>query len=425
VNSAVVLFTRDLRVHDNAALASAVEQFETVVPLFVHDERLATTRYGAAERRRRFLEESLVELGTSLRRLGGSLVERRGDVRAETLRVARAVGAKTVFITSDVTAYARHREAVLARELDVRLSDGLGVVPPGEVSPAGRDHYRVFTPYWRAWRLAAVGDPLPTPRRIRLPDGAAALGSTPPRREIKGSSGFTGGERAGTRRAEHWLDEKLAAYAEGGHDRLDRDRTSKLSPYLHFGCISARALAVAAASRGDDSFRRQLAWRDFFAQLLWANPRSQTDDLRSRGDRWRDDGAAIDAWKAGLTGYPLVDAAMRQLSSEGWIHNRARLVAASFLTKHLKIDWRVGADHFADLLVDGDVAQNVGNWQWVAGVGADTRPNRVLNPTAQQRKLDPTERFVRRYVDIDDDYPAPIVDHGEAMAAFRDRRAYR
>jgi deoxyribodipyrimidine photo-lyase len=199
--------------------------------------------------------------------------------------------------------------------------------------------------------------------------------------------------------------------------------------------VSVRELAARATALGAAAFVRQLCWRDFFAQLLWARPETQRDDLRPRGDRWVDDPEALDAWKAGLTGYPLVDAGMRQLAAEGWMHNRARLVTASFLVKHLGIDWRAGAGHFFDLLLDGDVSQNVGNWQWVAGTGADTRPNRMFNPTAQARRFDADGAYVRRWISeladardpLDADlrvsgYPAPIVDHSDAVASFRARR---
>jgi deoxyribodipyrimidine photo-lyase len=246
-----------------------------------------------------------------------------------------------------------------------------------------------------------------------------------------------GGETAGVARAGAWLRSHLRGYGAGGHDAVAADATSRLSPYLHFGCVSARALAVRAQERGGEAFVRQLCWRDFYAQILSAQPRTQVDDMRPRGDRWLDDPDALAAWKEGMTGYPLVDAGMRQLSEEGWMHNRARMVAASFLVKDLGIDWREGARHFFDLLLDGDIAQNIGNWQWVAGTGVDTRPNRIYNPTAQLKKLDPEGEYVRRYVPeladvpsraiaepglLAPSYPGPIVDHATAVEAFRRRR---
>lgn len=436
MRAAVVLFTRDLRVHDNPALAAAVEAAETVLPLFVLDEGIGRTRFGAAAGRRAFLHESLAGLDTSLRGLGAALDVRKGEVVAETVRAAREVGATTVFASADVSPYAVERQRKLAAELDLRLLDGNYIVPAGEVAPTGNDYYQVFSPYHRAWSEAPWGSPAPTPGTIRLPAGVEPSGAAGLCVDST-QAGMRGGESAAVERARLWLEEHLDGYGAGGHDAIAADATSRLSPYLHFGCISPRALAVRARERGGDAFVRQLCWRDFYAQILFARPETRVEDMRSRGDRWLDDPEALDAWKEGMTGYPLVDAGMRQLRAEGWMHNRARMVTASFLVKDLGIDWREGARHFFDLLLDGDVAQNIGNWQWVAGTGVDTRPNRIYNPTAQLKKLDPEGAYVRRYVpeladvrarDIAEpgllapSYPRPLVDHAQAVAAFRKRR---
>ena len=457
MQTAVVLFTRDLRLHDNPALATAVEEAEAVLPLFVIDDGIGSTRYGSAANRRAFLAQALVELDGSLRRIGGALDVRCGEVVAEAVRAAREIGATTVFTTADVSAYARDRERRLGEALDVRLVDGHFVVPPGDLTPDGKDHYEVFTPYHRAWSDVPLGAPLPAPKAVRLPAGASdelcvdptqapleraltaagfCVGST----QSPSAAASPAGETAGVERVRAWMRDGIESYRSSGHDDLAADATSRLSPYLHFGCVSARALVAAARKRGGedaDAFVRQLCWRDFYAQLLAARPDTQTEDLRPRDDRWVDDADALAAWKEGMTGFPLVDAGMRQLRAEGWMHNRARMVTASFLTKDLGIDWREGARHFFDLLVDGDIAQNIGNWQWVAGTGVDSRPNRVYNPAAQLKKLDPSGDYVRRYVpeladvppgDISDpgllapSYPRPIVDHAEAVAAFRARR---
>ena len=433
MRTAVVLFTRDLRLHDNPTLRAALDAAETVLPLFVLDEGIAETRYGAAANRTAFLLESLAGLDTSLREAGAALDVRRGDVVAETVKAARRVGADAVFCTADVSPYARERERRLADEVDLRLVDGSFVVPAGEVAPASSSHYQVFTPYYRAWSGAWRGEPLGSPRTIRLPDGATTKEPPPSRRKAL----VPGGERPGTELARRWLRNGLSGYGEV-HDDLGADATSRLSPYIHFGCVSARALAVRAREQRGVAFVRQLCWRDFYGQILWAQPQTVTEDLRPRGDRWIDDDQKLAAWKDGRTGYPLVDAGMRQLCDEGWMHNRARLVVASFLVKDLGIDWREGARHFFDLLLDGDVAQNIGNWQWVAGTGVDTRPNRVFNPTLQLERLDPNAEYVRRYVPelaaldpkdalepgvLAPDYPAPIVDHAEAVRAFRERRS--
>ena len=431
---AVVLFTRDLRIHDNPALAAAVEAAETVLPLFVLDDGIGKTRFGAASGRRAFLLESLADLDASLRRLGGALDVRRGEVVAEAVRAARSIGATTVFASADVSMYAVDRQRRLGAELDLRLVDSNYVVPAGEVAPTGNDHYQVFSPYHRAWSEAPWGSPIPTPQAIRLPDATQPTAVEP---RVESTRAVLGGERAGVERAGAWLRAHLDEYGAGGHDAIAADATSRLSPYLHFGCVSARALAVRATERGGAAFVRQLCWRDFYAQILFARPRTQVEDMRGRGDRWLDDPEGLAAWKEGMTGYPLVDAGMRQLQAEGWMHNRARMVTASFLVKDLGIDWREGARHFFDLLLDGDVAQNIGNWQWVAGTGVDTRPNRIYNPTAQLKRLDPEGAYVRRYVpeladvparDIAEpgllapSYPRPIVEHAQAVAAFRARR---
>jgi deoxyribodipyrimidine photo-lyase len=423
MRTAIVLFTRDLRVHDHAALTAALAAAERVVPLFVLDERLL----GASPRRTDFLFESLAALDAALLERGGRLVLRRGDPVAETARLAGEVGAKAVFLSADVSAYAARRERLLAERLDVRGFPGATVVPPGVLAPAGRDHYRVFTPYWNAWRLMPLREPFPAPRLVPVPDGIAS-------EPLSGTE--AGGEAKGRRRLEHWLAHGLVRYPE--RQNLAADGTSRLSPYLHLGCVSPLEPVRRCLGRPEaEPFVRQLCWRDFYAQLLAANPRLPADDYRPRGDDWADDAGGLAAWKEGLTGYPLVDAGMRQLAAEGWLPARARLVAASFLVKDLRIDWRDGAAHFARLLVDGDLASNVGNWQWVAGTGTDTRPNRVFNPVAQARRFDPTGDYVRRWVPelaaVDglavhepwrlgrlrpSGYPDRIVEHDAAAAAF-------
>jgi len=408
MQSAVVLFTRDLRVNDNPALATAAREAERVLPLFVLEERLL----GASERRAGLLVSALHDLERSLKRLGAGLVVRRGEVVAETVKAARAVGAEAVFLAEDVSGYAQERERRLGRELEVRSFAGVTVVPPGAITPAGRDCYRVFTPYARAWAVVpwrAVEKP---PASLRLPDGVAA-GGLPP-------GDAAGGETEARTQLARWLRSGDARYAEARND-LAADLTSRLSIPLHLGLLSP--LEVATRSRNPE-FVRQLAWRDFFAQLLAANPGSAVTDLRAGRREWNDDPDALAAWKEGVTGFPIVDAGMRELAATGFMHNRARMIVASFLTKDLGIDWRGGAAHFSRLLLDGDLASNVGNWQWVAGTGADTRPGRIFNPALQARRFDPNGEYVRRWVPElgSKAYPAPIVDHDEAAARYRARR---
>jgi deoxyribodipyrimidine photo-lyase len=396
VNRAVVLFTRDLRVHDHPALSAAVEIASEVVPLFVLDDTL--WHQHRSPPRRAFLAGALADLRHALRERGGDLVIRRADPVEQTLRVAHRAAASVVLVGADASTYAQRRLERLARacrreRIALRVENTLAAVPAGELVPADRDHYRVFTPYWRRWRdqpLPALLDP---PRRVSLPLGIDP-GDLP-----SASSGLRGGERAARRRLDAWLRDGLHEY-ETARDELAREGTSRLSPYLHFGCISPAEVVTRARSQGAvaEAFVRQLCWRDFYLQLLTANPHTAAHDLHNRDREWIEDEDALTAWTAGRTGYPIVDAAMRQLRTEGWMHNRGRLLVASFLTKTLGIDWRQGAKVFLELLVDGDVANNAGNWQWMAGTGVDSRPNRVFNPIRQAKLLDPQGDYVRTHV---------------------------
>jgi deoxyribodipyrimidine photo-lyase len=225
-----------------------------------------------------------------------------------------------------------------------------------------------------------------------LPSLRDLTGALPSRELVRG------GETAGRSRLGAWLRAGLTGYTND-RDQLALASTSRLSPYLHLGCLSPLEVVTRARERPDaDAFVRQLCWRDFFGQLLAANPQLQRTDLRSRRDSWHDDDDALAAWREGVTGFPIVDAAMRQLAREDWMPNRARLIVGSFLTKTLSLDWRSGADVFFELLVDGDVANNFGNWQWLAGTGTYARPNRALDPVRQAKRFDPRGDYVRRHV---------------------------
>jgi deoxyribodipyrimidine photo-lyase len=447
----VVLFTRDLRLHDHPALSEAANANGRVVPLFVLDDGLLASGY-AQPNRLKFLLESLADLDGSLRALGGHLVVRRGDAVREALAVARDAGAHAVFASADVSAFAQRRERRLAAActehgIEFQTFPGVVIVPRGALRPAGGDHFRIFTPYWNRWRTLPLRPLAPPPRRIAVPVGLER-GGVPQLREILVGDAsprvITGGETLGRARLNAWCRGGLACYPER-RDTPAVGGTSYLSPYLHLGCLSPVEVAYRSVGRaGGEAFLRQLCWRDFHHQVTAAYPAIAREDYRPRGDRWENNPEFLAAWKAGRTGYPLVDAGMRQLAAEGWMHNRARLVTASFLVKDLGLDWRLGAQHFLDLLVDGDIANNAGNWQWVAGTGNDTRPNRVFNPVRQALRFDPEGAYVRRWVPelvpvadmriytpwrLDPaerrrlDYPEPLVDHDEAAIAFRRRRS--
>lgn len=397
--AAVLLFTRDLRVHDNPALRVAASEYDSVVPLFVLDDTLVG-RFGVPNRMK-FLIESLADLRESLAARGAQLVVRRGDTAGEAVTVARKAGAETVVLAEDASAWAQRRARRLREaRLDVRECPGVTVVPPGELLPAGGgDSFRVFSPYWRRWRAHPKRDVVGAPRSLTPVEGIAP-GRLPAAPGGASPGGAPGGEGAARKRAHKWIHGHLHEYAETNND-MAGDRTSRLSPYIHFGCISPRELVDMAAGADGEPWVRQLAWRDFHTQLLAADPRVAHADSHREQKDWNDDPDGLAAWKEGETGVPLVDAAMKQLRAEGWMHNRARLVVGSYLTKTLGIDWREGAAHFYDWLVDGDIANNAGNWQWVAGTGADPRPYRKLNPERQAKRFDPEGEYVRRWLGDD------------------------
>jgi deoxyribodipyrimidine photo-lyase len=449
VRTAVVLFNRDLRIRDNPALTAAAKA-ERTVPLFVFDERLLDSRF-AAPNRVAFLLEALQDLDDSLRRAGGRLFLRHGDPVAEAISVARRCGAAKLHVSADWSDYARRREARLRsaceeERIAFRAHPGTTVVAPATVKPVGGDHFKVFTPFYRAWVDVPLRQRAATPRRLAAPPRLAAGRAPAARSLLRGSPSperAAGGEKEGRRLLRAFLRDDLAAY-EKRHDDLAGDATSGLSPYLRFGCLSPLELLTETHARpGGAAFARQLCWRDFHHQVLAAFPALAKRDYRPRRDRWSRSGRSFDAWREGRTGYPVVDAAMRQLAREGRMHNRARMITASFLTKDLYLDWRWGANHFWDLLSDGDIANNAGNWQWVAGTGNDTRPNRVFNPIRQAHRFDPDGEYVRRYLpELEGlessavhepwrlpsrqrrqlDYPDPIVDHDDAAAAFLAKR---
>ncbi|MBZ4017237.1 cryptochrome/photolyase family protein [Streptomyces purpurogeneiscleroticus] len=450
----IVLFTADLRVHDHPPLRAALESATEVVPLFVRDTAIDAAGF-ATPNRRAFLADCLSDLDAALRDRGGRLVVRSGSTVDQVCRVAAEVDAGDVHMAAGMSRFAllretRLREALASAGRRLYVHDAVTTaVPSGAVTPAGSDHFAVFTPYFRRWSQVFGRTPSAAPRAVRVP-GDVASEELPSRAAVTGvSEGLAaGGETEGRRRATAWWRAGLADY-EDRHDDLAGDATSRLSPHLHFGTLSAAELvhrARRAGGAGAEAFVRQLCWRDFHHQVLAARPAAAVADYRTRHDRWRSQSAAsqeITAWKEGRTGYPVVDAAMRQLAHEGWMHNRGRLLAASFLTKTLYVDWRIGARHFLDLLVDGDIANNQLNWQWVAGTGTDSRPNRVLNPVLQGKRYDPDGTYVRRWVPelagiagtavhepwklpglerAQYDYPDPIVTLSDARERFQRAR---
>lgn len=460
----VVWFRRDLRVADHPALHAAVERGGAVVALFVADDGLLEAPVRSAARIW-FYARTLEVLDQSLRDRGSGLLVRSGRPADVVPAVAREVGADVVLASRDLTPYShrRDRDVAAALERDGRrlvLEPGIVLVEPEELMTPNGTPYAVFSPFWRALQKAARREVLAAPDRIETPAG---LVDRPI--ELPGSLAPTDapspalpepGEPAALERLAGWAADGVERYRER-RDRLIGDSTSRLSQDLHFGLLSPRQVEDAVAGAGEAAvpYVRQLAWRDFYHHALFAlraqPDRVATGPLMAAFRPESDDPEAVAAWREGRTGIPVVDAAMRQLLAEAWMSNRARLVVASFLTRHLLIDYRVGEEHFLRHLIDGDIANNLGGWQWTAGVGADPQPwFRIFNPVLQGRKFDPDGAWVRRWVPelaglsdrwihepwamppeeaeragvrIGETYPAPIVDlrvgRERALAAFR------
>ncbi|MFJ9929584.1 cryptochrome/photolyase family protein [Streptomyces misionensis] len=452
--ASVVLFTSDLRLYDHPPLRAALAAGDEVVPLFVRDRAVEAAGF-ATPNRAAFLADCLADLDAALRERGGRLVVRSGDLVTQVCRVAAQADAGEVHMAAAHSAFATRREDRLGRALEAAgrrlvVHDAVTVaVPPGAVTPAASDHFAVFTPYYRHWARVRPRAVLSAPRRVCVPDRVTGE-RLPVRGAVTGVSPALprGGERAGRERLTAYWRTGLADYADT-QDDLAADATSRLSAHLHFGTLSPVELVHRARRHGGpgaEALVRQLAWRDFHRQVLAARPDAAHADYRTKGDRWRTERTArddIEAWRQGRTGYPVIDAAMRQLRHEGWMHNRARLLTAGFLTKTLYVDWRIGAAHFLYWLVDGDIANNQLNWQWMAGTGTDTRPNRVLNPVLQARRYDPDGAYVRRWVPelggvaapaVHEpwklpgevraalDYPDPVVGLAEGLDRFRRAR---
>ncbi|HET6831323.1 MAG TPA: deoxyribodipyrimidine photo-lyase [Solirubrobacterales bacterium] len=463
MRTGILWLRRDLRVRDHPALRAALERSERIVPLFCFDDSLLHGRHASGSRTQ-FLLECLADLDRGLRERSSGLVVRHGDPVTELVRVARDAGAQDVHATDDVGPYARRRDHRVRRALaragiELHLHPGVTAIDVAAVSTKNGKPFTVFSPFFRAWleterrpvlRAPAEIPPLPSRlRKGRIP----ALSVLGLEQEVEEPPG--GGETAAKRTLDRFLGGSVRDYADG-RDVLGADRTSRLSPYLHFGCVSPRQIEDRLGrGQGPEAYRRQLAWRDFHHHVLAHHPRNARSELqdRYRGKiRWSHAHRPFEAWCEGRTGFPLVDAGMRQLRREGWMHNRARLVVGSFLTKDLGIDWRWGERHFMRLLVDGDEANNNGNWQWIASVGTDPQPafRRIYNPARHQERFDPENRYVRRYVPelrtvpdayvhepwtmpadvqrksgcvIGEHYPVPVVDHRdareEALARYR------
>jgi len=448
----VMWFRRDLRLADNLALnAAAAASAGEVVPLYVIDPRLFA-RAGAP--RRAFLVASLRALGASM---GKQLVVRHGDPVAIVDAVAAEVGAAEVFAAHDFGPYGRRRDAAVAERLSaaghvLRLVGSNYAVAPGRVRKDDGTPYAVFTPFAKVWERVGWDAPSAAPSVLWRGDPRVPCEGYPTVPDLAAELPAAG-EIAAWDRLHQFLDRGGAhGYAEQ-RDRPGVDGTSRLSPYLRWGALHPRqVLAELGDEAGHRAMRGELAWREFYADVLFHRPDTATGNLQRAMDGIEldgDDTASTEryaAWCEGRTGYPIVDAGMRQLLATGWMHNRVRMIVASFLVKDLHLPWTWGARHFMDHLVDGDVASNSHGWQWVAGTGTDAAPYfRVFNPVSQGQRFDPEGAYVRRWVPELAElavtvihapwtsrrgpplgYPPPIVDHAtERQEALRRYGALR
>jgi deoxyribodipyrimidine photo-lyase len=448
VTPSVMWFRRDLRLRDHPALDAAA-QAGPVCALFVLDDVLLTVHNGP---RTAYLYRSLRALDADLRSHGGRLTVERGRPEHVVPRVAKEIGAGSVHISEDFAPYGKARDARVEKALgDVPLvrTGSPYAVSPGHVRKQDGEPFKVFTPFYRAWSERGWHSPSTSdPGRV---DWHPVDGIDIPRDPDIAADLFEAGEAAGHQAWREFQDGDLARYNEG-RNRPDLDSTSHMSVHLKFGEIHPRTM-LTDLGRSGPAYRRQLCWRDFYAHVLHFWPQSahgyfQPAMARMRYDTGTQADERFEAWRAGRTGFPIVDAGMRQLLATGWMHNRLRMIVASFLVKDLHLEWTLGAKHFMDALVDGDLANNQHGWQWTAGTGTDPAPYfRIFNPILQAKKFDPDGAYVRRWVpelaslsaqEIHEPwklaeppagYPARIVDHDterkESLARYQEIRGDR
>ncbi|WP_420331851.1 cryptochrome/photolyase family protein [Oceanicaulis alexandrii] len=465
----IVWFRQDLRLADNPALQAAAATGAPVLPVYIlDDDAPGAWKPGGASRW--WLHHSLTSLARDIEQLGGRLIFQKGPAQSCLEALIEDVGADAVFWNRQYEPWARKRDesiksALKTADVKARSFNGSLIVEPWDIATKAGAPYKVFTPYWRSLKAGhAPSEPTARPDALRFQDyqgGCAleALKLLPTKPDWSGGldDNWTPGEAAAHGRLGQFLQHSVTAYSDRRNLPAEHG-TSKLSPHLHFGEISPRQVWHAvkrsdhAQSEGADTYLSEIAWREFSYNLLYHFPDLPEANFQSKFDgfEWTGQEKDLEAWRRGRTGYPIVDAGMRELWATGWMHNRVRMIVASFLIKDLMIDWREGEAWFWDTLVDADLSSNSASWQWTAGSGADAAPYfRVFNPVGQSEKFDPDGDYLRTWlpeltklpnkaihapwmadasvlrqagVRLGETYPEPIVDHGEArkraLAAF-------
>ncbi len=449
MNVTIWWIRRDIRLQQNPALQEAIANSSSILPLYIFDPILLAKK---AEGRLSFLFDALSHLDLELKMIGSRLWIKSGDPLDVLKSVTAEIKADAIFAEADYTPYSRQRDLRIARELPVWLIHGLTVFPPGMVVKNTGCPYTIFTPFSRAWKALPLPHGSATPPSAQMipapPVTQLASEAIPPYQE---KADFPASEKAALSRLEGFIKEKVYQYSEN-RDRLDLDGTSRLSPYVRFGLVSPQYIAQRALSAiqnapnndtraSAETWLNELIWREFYISILHFFPEVLKASFRKdlRNICWRDAPEDLQSWQNGMTGYPVVDAGMRQLKATGWMHNRARMITASFLVKDLLINWQDGEAWFMKNLIDGDPATNNGGWQWTSGVGTDAAPYfRIFNPVLQGEKFDPHGDYVRKWIPelagipteyihkpwlmpdtvqktagirIGQQYPLPIVDH--------------
>lgn len=451
---AVFWFRRDLRLTDNLALNQALEEAEEIVPVYIlsdwKDQHLWT-----GVKRQKFLCQCLESLSGNLKHLGGNLIIRQGQAVPELLALVKETKAEAIYLNQDVDPFGKSTEATLEKDASVPILKfhDLYLHGPTEVLKNDGDPYRVFTPFSKRWLPLEKSPPVTRPERIPTPKRIKSL----PLPTLDtwnltddGSDILPGGEKAARQRMSEALKSRLHHY-EDLRDIPSVPGTSRLSQDLRWGTLSIRELYQKAAQKTSGQYLKELAWREFYFQILHHFPNVLDLEFNPdwRGLPWHEPDQKFAAWKEGRTGFPIIDAGIRELLHTGFMHNRVRMIVAMFLTKDLHIDWRLGEQFFARHLIDGEIASNNGGWQWSAGTGADAAPYfRIQNPWTQTKRFDPKGEYIKKWVPelesvtpkalfeppatsspLGTDYVLPIVDHSTernaTLAIFKKHKAQK